>query len=71
MSAYNGQDADQAVDLANQMLKKPANRTISPSSDSVEGSPGPSPGVVIPEGQLGPDELPDPDEVARAHEAKQ
>jgi hypothetical protein len=63
-------DEDQdAVAMADDMLKKPANRTISPSGDSMEAAAGPSPGVSL-EGQLGPDELPEPEEVILNNEAK-
>jgi hypothetical protein len=59
----------------NYMVRQKPNRTISPSADQLEGSPG---SVTAPgrrgfdedEGQLGPDELPDPAEVVMNHEAK-
>ena len=51
------------------MERKRANRTVSPSADAMEGSPGPMHAAEA-EGQLGPDELPDPDEVVMNQEAK-
>lgn len=61
------------------------NRTISPSADAMTGAPGPS-GADTPderaetqaspiaaeelEGQLGPDEISEPDEVVKNNEAK-
>jgi hypothetical protein len=63
-------DEDQdAVAMADEMLKKPANRTVSPSGDTLEAAAGPSPGVAL-DGQLGPDELPEPEEVILNNEAK-
>lgn len=41
----------------------------SPSADQMEGAPGPQHDPAE-DGQLGPDELPDPDEVAANREAK-
>jgi hypothetical protein len=65
----------------NYMDRQRANRTISPSADQLEGSPGSrmhTSALATPaggaheedEGQLGPDELPDPAEVVMNHEAK-
>jgi hypothetical protein len=59
----NGQDDDNFVQ------REAANRTVSPSADAVEGSPGHLHAAEV-EGQLGPDELPDPDEVVMNQEAK-
>ena len=49
--------------------RRAVNRTISPSRDAMEGSPGPMRADEF-DGQLGPDELPDADEVAMNQEAK-
>jgi hypothetical protein len=47
----------------------PANRTISPGGEPLEAAAGRVPDDDI-DGQLGPDELPDPDEVAMNLESK-
>jgi hypothetical protein len=62
-------DDQDAVAMADTMLKRPVNRTVSPSGDAVEAAAGPSPGVAL-DGQLGPDELPEPEEVILNNEAK-
>jgi hypothetical protein len=67
-NANSDEDQD-SVAMADEMLKKPANRTISPSGDTMEAAAGPSPGVSL-DGQLGPDELPEPEEVILNNEAK-
>ncbi len=41
----------------------------SPSADQMEGAPGPRP-IDLEDGQLGPDELPDPEEVVKSRGAK-
>ena len=56
-------------DEENFVQREAANRTVSPSADAVEGSPGQLQAAEA-EGQLGPDELPDPDEVVMNQEAK-
>jgi len=56
-------------DEENAVEREAANRTISPSGEAMEGSPGPLQAAEA-DGQLGPDELPDPDEVVMNQEAK-
>jgi hypothetical protein len=73
MSDIKQAPSQDAVDTANDMLRRPANRTISPSADALEGSPGHVGAADVPdtEGQLGPDEISEPEEVLRNNEAKQ
>jgi hypothetical protein len=52
------------------MMSRPANRTVSPSSDAVEGAPGALTSVESLDGQMGPDEISEPDEVIKNNEAK-
>jgi hypothetical protein len=65
--------SEDPVETANDMLRRPTNRTISPSADALEGSPGhvDAADVQGSDGQLGPDEISEPDEVVRNNEAKQ
>ena len=62
-------DEQDPVTVADKMLSKPSNRTISPSSDAVEGAPGRA-SVETLDGQMGPDEISEPDEVIKNNEAK-
>ena len=73
MANFKQNAPEDAVETANDMLRRPANRTVSPSADSLEGSPGhvDAADVQSIEGQLGPDEISEPDEVVRNNEAKQ
>ena len=57
------------IDIANDMLRKRPNRTISPASDAVEGAAGHVDAEAV-EGQLGPDEISEPEEVVMNNEAK-
>ena len=68
ISRQNPDDQD-PVAIANEMLSKPSNRTVSPSSDAVEGAPG-RPSLDSLEGQMGPDEISEPDEVIKNKQAK-
>jgi hypothetical protein len=61
---------DDALDVANGMLQRDRNRTVSPSGDAVEGAPGANTDAQALDGQLGPDEISDPDELLKNHEAK-
>jgi hypothetical protein len=62
--------ADSAVDLADEMLQRDRNRTISPHAQDVEGAPGSNPDIQALDGQLGPDEISEPQELVMNHEAK-
>jgi len=57
------------VDIADEMLSKPSNRTVSPRGDALEGSPG-APPIEVLDGQMGPDEISEPEEVIKNNEAK-
>jgi hypothetical protein len=59
---------DDAVETANDMLRRNENRTISPSGDALEGSPGAKHADI--DGQLGPDEISEPMEVVLNNEVK-
>jgi hypothetical protein len=63
---------DNAVELADAMSRRHENRTISPHGNDVEAAAGALPNTDAEEddGQLGPDEISDPDEVIKNHEAK-
>lgn len=60
----------EAIETADEMLQRPSNRTVSPSVDAMEAAAGPSPGGEALEGQMGPDEISDPDELIKNNEAK-
>ena len=64
-------DADDPVETANGMLRRNSNRTVSPSADAMEGAPGRPVDDESLDGQLGPDEISEPEEVVKNHEAKQ
>ena len=66
-SKYQDEDP---VEIANDLLQHDRNRTQSPSSDAVEGAPGPIASDPSLDGQLGPDEISDPDEIVMSIEAK-
>ena len=73
MSNNKGQrypDEQDPVAIADDMMSRPANRTVSPSSDAVEGAPGAHTSIESLEGQMGPDEISEPDEVIKNNEAK-
>ena len=57
------------IEIANEMLTRADNRTLSPRADAMEGAPGPPAGELL-DGQLGPDEISEPDEVVKNNEAK-
>ncbi len=61
---------DDPLATADEMLQPSANRTISPTGGDMEGAPGRPVTDDEIEGQLGPDEISDPDEVIRNHDAK-
>ncbi len=61
---------EQPVELADDMLRKPEHRTLSPSADAMEGAAGPHMTAESLDGQLGPDEISDPDEIIKNNEAK-
>lgn len=61
---------DDPVELADAMLRRKENRTISPSGDAMEASAGQVPDTADDDGQLGPDEISEPDEVIKNNEAK-
>lgn len=61
---------DDPIATADEMLTQSSNRTLSPSADAMEGAPGRPAGEEALDGQLGPDEISDPVEVVRNHEAK-
>jgi hypothetical protein len=63
-------DDELAVDTANEMLDRSRNRTVSPAPDAMEASPGLVPEVEALDGQLGPDEISEPEEVVKNYEAK-
>jgi hypothetical protein len=63
-------DEQDPVAIADDMLSRPANRTVSPSSDAVEGAPGAHTSIESLDGQMGPDEISEPDEVIKNNEAK-
>jgi hypothetical protein len=64
-------NSDDPIETANELLRRSPNRTESPRAEGMEGAPGRAAGVESLEGQLGPDEISDPDEVVRNNEAKQ
>jgi hypothetical protein len=61
---------DDPIAMADRLLGQSTNRSVSPAADSMEGAAGPLPASPN-EGQLGPDEISEPDEVIRNNEAKQ
>ena len=69
-SRHRVPDPDDPVSTANEMLRRSPDRTISPRADAMEGSPGRAADIEALDGQLGPDEISDPDEVVKNHEAK-
>lgn len=52
------------------MLRRSPNRTMSPSRDAMEGAPGRPLTDESVDGQLGPDEISEPDEVMKNNQAK-
>ena len=60
---------DDPIEIANDMLSHADNRTVSPRADAMEGAPGSAPAEML-DGQLGPDEISEPDEVVKNNEAK-
>ena len=58
------------VAIADDMMPTQSNRTVSPSRDALEGSAGPQASVESLDGQMGPDEISEPDEVIKNNEAK-
>lgn len=67
----NAVDPDEnPIAAADEMLSPSSNRTLSPSADAMEGAPGRPAGEEVLDGQLGPDEISEPDEVVRNHDAK-
>ena len=68
-SKHRDPEDDDPIETANDMLRKEPNRTISPSADAMEGAPG-RPDLEPLDGQLGPDEISDPDELVKNQEAK-
>ena len=65
-------DDQDPVEIANDMLRTNSeNRTISPSADDMEGASGAHAPTESLDGQLGPDEISEPDEVVKNNEAKQ
>jgi len=62
-------DEQDPVDIADDRISRPANRTVSPSGDAVEGAPGAHTFASL-DGQLGPDEISEPEEVIKNNEAK-
>jgi hypothetical protein len=63
-------DEQDPVAIADDMMQRPSNRTVSPSGDAVEGAPGANTSVEALDGQMGPDEISEPDEVIKNNEAK-
>jgi hypothetical protein len=63
-------DEQDPVAIADDMMSRPANRTVSPRSDAVEGAPGVHTSIESLDGQMGPDEISEPDEVIKNNEAK-
>ena len=61
---------DDPIATADEMLEHTADRTISPRAEAMQGAPGPPAGEDVLDGQLGPDEISEPEEVIRNHEAK-
>ena len=57
------------IEMANEMLSREDNRILSPRAEAMEGAPGPPAGEAL-DGQLGPDEISEPDEVVKNNEAK-
>ena len=64
-----GQQDDDPARTAN-ASRRPNNRTPRPTADAREETPGRLVTVESLEGQLGPDEISEPDEVIKNHEAK-
>jgi hypothetical protein len=62
---------DDPVATADEMSRRTPDRTLSPHADAMEGAPGRPAGVDALDGQLGPDEISEPDEVVMNQEAKQ
>ena len=63
-------DEQDPAAIAEDMMSRPPNRTVSPSGDAVEGAPGAPPSIEALDGQMGPDEISEPDEVIKNNEAK-
>ena len=63
-------DEQDPVAIADDMMRKPVNRTVSPDSTAVEGAPGANTSIESLDGQMGPDEISEPDEVIKNNEAK-
>jgi hypothetical protein len=63
-------DEQDPVAVADDMMRKPGNRTVSPSRSAVEGAPGANTSIESLDGQMGPDEISEPDEVIKNNEAK-
>jgi hypothetical protein len=61
---------DDPVNVADDLLRDAENRTLSPHADAMEGAPGPAGDIEQLDGQLGPDEISEPDEVIKNNEAK-
>ena len=64
-----GQQDDDSARTA-KVLRHPNSRTLNPTDDAPEETPGRLVTVESLEGQLGPDEISEPDEVIKNHEAK-
>jgi hypothetical protein len=63
-------DEQDPVAIADDMMRRPPNRTVSPHSHAVEGAPGVNTSIESLDGQMGPDEISEPDEVIKNNEAK-
>jgi hypothetical protein len=61
---------EEPLDAANEMFKVASKPTPSPTAHTIEGASPRPVAVEALEGQLGPDEISEPDEVIKNNEAK-